>query len=189
MLLYRRKVNVIATAHNLPGLRMQVIGYIRLCRPGSILGPQQIYLHEQQARMWSAGNHQGQPTAAGAVSRNIPGTVPASLSAPARSRSVSSSQTHAVTSLPPSQSPAVSAYATKPPACIRSSSTAAHPASVGFAAVDSLPSRSIAQLRRLGSMPARVGSSFGASSSTRSPSSLLSRRSDSAALAGELPSP
>lgn len=165
---------------------MQVIAYIRLCRPGSILGPQQIYLHEQQARMWTAGKHQGQPTAAGATQRN---TVPASLSAPARSRSVSSVPTRAA-SLSSYQQGATSAYTTKPSPSMQTASAAAggappavpHPAGAGFAAVDSTP----ALMQRQGSMPTRVGSSFGASPSTRSPAGLVSLKSDSANLAGEV---
>ena len=157
---------------------MQVIAYIRLCRPGSILGPQQIYLHEQQARMWQAGNHQGQPVPR-SVAQSTLGTVPASQSAPSRSRSVSSSQSH--TTLPSAVNG--SSYSSKPPASMGSMP---HPASGGLAALDSTRSSSAAQLQRFTSLPARSGLSCSAPAQTRTSSLLLSRRLDASALVGRL---
>ena len=167
---------------------LQVIAYIRLCRPGSILGPQQIYLHEQQARMWQAGNHQGQPTSK-SLAHNAPSTVPASLSASSRSRSVSCSQPRPVA--PASQRVDAGAYSSKPPASMgampvgSAPASLPHPALAGLAALDSAPSSSSAQLQRFTSMPARSGAALGASSPTRSPSLLLSRRPDAKAVVGE----
>jgi cell division cycle 14 len=34
----------------------EVIGWFRICRPGSIIGPQQQYMEEIQARMWREGD-------------------------------------------------------------------------------------------------------------------------------------
>jgi len=34
----------------------EAIGWIRICRPGSIIGPQQHFLQEMQSIMWKAGN-------------------------------------------------------------------------------------------------------------------------------------
>lgn len=34
----------------------EVIGWIRLCRPGSIIGPQQHYMKEIEQKMWTAGD-------------------------------------------------------------------------------------------------------------------------------------
>jgi len=34
----------------------EVIGYLRICRPGSVIGPQQHFLRDQQERMWKAGD-------------------------------------------------------------------------------------------------------------------------------------
>jgi cell division cycle 14 len=34
------------------------IAWIRICRPGSVIGPQQFYLENQQARMWALGKQQ-----------------------------------------------------------------------------------------------------------------------------------
>lgn len=34
----------------------EVIGYIRICRPGSVIGPQQNYLREMQPLMWKEGD-------------------------------------------------------------------------------------------------------------------------------------
>ncbi|KIZ02856.1 protein phosphatase [Monoraphidium neglectum] len=34
----------------------EVIGYIRICRPGSVIGPQQNYLQQMQAIMWREGD-------------------------------------------------------------------------------------------------------------------------------------
>lgn len=33
----------------------EVIGYLRICRPGSVIGPQQHYLRDVEAMMWRAG--------------------------------------------------------------------------------------------------------------------------------------
>ena len=33
----------------------EVIGWMRVCRPGSVIGPQQQYLESIQARMWEEG--------------------------------------------------------------------------------------------------------------------------------------
>jgi hypothetical protein len=33
----------------------ELIGYIRVCRPGSIIGPQQHYMAEIESRMWADG--------------------------------------------------------------------------------------------------------------------------------------
>jgi cell division cycle 14 len=33
----------------------EFIGWTRVCRPGSVIGPQQHYLEEIQARMWADG--------------------------------------------------------------------------------------------------------------------------------------
>jgi hypothetical protein len=159
---------------------LQVIAYIRLCRPGSILGPQQVYLHEQQARMWNAGNHQGQPTASGAVRSSIPATVLAVPSAAARSRSVVSSQLHGSSS----RRTTANAYTSSMEGA---SAALMHPASAGISMVDSPPSSNAAQLRRYGSMPSRIGSSFGASSS-RSPSAILRSGPDSSSFLGDRPS-
>jgi hypothetical protein len=43
-----------ATAPKLKSL-LQVLGYIRVVRPGSILGPQQLYLKQRQSQMWALG--------------------------------------------------------------------------------------------------------------------------------------
>eukprot|EP00051_Salpingoeca_urceolata_P035089 m.28115 g.28115 ORF g.28115 m.28115 type:complete len:487 (-) comp8752_c0_seq1:184-1644(-) len=37
----------------------ETIGWLRICRPGSVIGPQQYYLHEKQAEMWANGDRQG----------------------------------------------------------------------------------------------------------------------------------
>lgn len=42
---------------------MQVLGYIRVMRPGSILGPQQLFLKQRQAQMWALGNITRAPAA------------------------------------------------------------------------------------------------------------------------------
>ena len=164
-------------------ITLQVIAYIRLCRPGSILGPQQIYLHEQQARMWTAGNQQPQSASLGAVPRNVRATAPAAVSAPARSRSLSSSQTRGAVSQPSAQRVAAVPYTTKPSSSVGAASSSSagvsHPALAGFANADAAPSTSAARLRRLESMPAQV-------SSTRSPSVVQMRKSDSASLVGTL---
>ncbi|GFH24484.1 uncharacterized protein HaLaN_22291, partial [Haematococcus lacustris] len=34
----------------------EVIGYIRVCRPGSVIGPQQNFLRDVEARMWHEGD-------------------------------------------------------------------------------------------------------------------------------------
>ena len=34
----------------------QVIGYIRICRPGSVIGPQQHYLKEMEQKCWRMGD-------------------------------------------------------------------------------------------------------------------------------------
>lgn len=41
----------------------EVIGYIRVCRPGSIIGPQQQYLCSIQEQMWTEGGFAGNPVA------------------------------------------------------------------------------------------------------------------------------
>lgn len=33
----------------------ETIGYLRLCRPGSVIGPQQNFLHDMEKRMWKEG--------------------------------------------------------------------------------------------------------------------------------------
>ena len=33
----------------------EVIGWMRVCRPGSVIGPQQQYLESIQTRMWEEG--------------------------------------------------------------------------------------------------------------------------------------
>ena len=33
----------------------EVIGWLRLCRPGSVIGPQQQFLEGMEKRMWRAG--------------------------------------------------------------------------------------------------------------------------------------
>jgi cell division cycle 14 len=33
-----------------------VIGYIRICRPGSVIGPQQNFLMQMQPLMWAEGD-------------------------------------------------------------------------------------------------------------------------------------
>eukprot|EP01135_Chromosphaera_perkinsii_P010094 Nk52_evm19s2011 gene=Nk52_evmTU19s2011 len=33
----------------------EAIAWLRVCRPGSVIGPQQLFLEEQQAKMWRAG--------------------------------------------------------------------------------------------------------------------------------------
>ncbi|CAF4465039.1 unnamed protein product, partial [Rotaria magnacalcarata] len=33
-----------------------VIAWLRICRPGSVIGPQQNYLEEKQAWIWSLGD-------------------------------------------------------------------------------------------------------------------------------------
>jgi len=35
----------------------EAIAYIRICRPGSIIGPQQLFLLNMQENMWSFGYH------------------------------------------------------------------------------------------------------------------------------------
>jgi hypothetical protein len=34
----------------------ELIGYIRVCRPGSIIGPQQQYMGEIEPKMWAEGD-------------------------------------------------------------------------------------------------------------------------------------
>ena len=34
---------------------MQAIAYIRICRPGSVIGPQQTFLHINEAELWKHG--------------------------------------------------------------------------------------------------------------------------------------
>jgi cell division cycle 14 len=34
----------------------EVISWLRICRPGSVIGPQQNYLEEKQAWLWSLGD-------------------------------------------------------------------------------------------------------------------------------------
>ena len=34
----------------------EAIGWLRICRPGSVIGPQQQYLEEIQSRMWQVSN-------------------------------------------------------------------------------------------------------------------------------------
>lgn len=47
----------------------QVIAYIRICRPGSVIGPQQHYLKDMEPRMWRAGDMmRAQDAAAAAAS-------------------------------------------------------------------------------------------------------------------------
>lgn len=41
----------------------EIIGYIRVCRPGSIIGPQQQYLCSIQDQMWTDGGFNGNPVA------------------------------------------------------------------------------------------------------------------------------
>eukprot|EP00463_Aulacantha_scolymantha_P001509 TRINITY_DN2120_c0_g1_i1.p1 TRINITY_DN2120_c0_g1~~TRINITY_DN2120_c0_g1_i1.p1 ORF type:complete len:103 (+),score=9.96 TRINITY_DN2120_c0_g1_i1:217-525(+) len=37
----------------------EAIAWIRLCRPGSIIGPQQHFLQQMEAKMWAAGEKEG----------------------------------------------------------------------------------------------------------------------------------
>ncbi|GFR50188.1 hypothetical protein Agub_g12348 [Astrephomene gubernaculifera] len=50
----------------------EVLGYIRVCRPGSVIGPQQNFIREMEARMWHEGEMyraaRGMPKVAPAVS-------------------------------------------------------------------------------------------------------------------------
>ncbi|KAG2436372.1 hypothetical protein HXX76_006679 [Chlamydomonas incerta] len=48
----------------------EVIGYIRVCRPGSVIGPQQNFIREMEARMW----HEGEMYRA---ARGLPKAAPA----------------------------------------------------------------------------------------------------------------
>ncbi|KAG2484766.1 hypothetical protein HYH03_016420 [Edaphochlamys debaryana] len=48
----------------------EVIGYIRVCRPGSVIGPQQNFIREMESRMW----HEGELYRA---SRGLPKVAPA----------------------------------------------------------------------------------------------------------------
>ena len=34
---------------------VQAIAYIRICRPGSVIGPQQTFLHINEAELWKHG--------------------------------------------------------------------------------------------------------------------------------------
>jgi cell division cycle 14 len=34
---------------------LQAIAYIRICRPGSVIGPQQTFLHINEAELWKHG--------------------------------------------------------------------------------------------------------------------------------------
>lgn len=34
---------------------LQAIAYIRVCRPGSVIGPQQTFLHINEAELWKHG--------------------------------------------------------------------------------------------------------------------------------------
>ena len=36
-------------------MRVQAIAYIRICRPGSVIGPQQTFLHINEAELWKHG--------------------------------------------------------------------------------------------------------------------------------------
>ncbi len=36
-------------------VHMQAIAYIRICRPGSVIGPQQTFLHINEAELWKHG--------------------------------------------------------------------------------------------------------------------------------------
>jgi cell division cycle 14 len=49
----------------------EVIGWMRVCRPGSVIGPQQHYLEDVQARMWEEGD-------AFRASRTLPQPAPGS---------------------------------------------------------------------------------------------------------------
>lgn len=35
---------------------IQAIAYIRVCRPGSVIGPQQTFLHINEAELWKHGD-------------------------------------------------------------------------------------------------------------------------------------
>ena len=48
----------------------EVIGYIRVCRPGSVIGPQQNFIREMESRMW----HEGEMYRA---ARGLPKVAPA----------------------------------------------------------------------------------------------------------------
>jgi len=50
----------------------EVVGYIRICRPGSVIGPQQHYLQEMQARMFREGELFRQRQAAAAARTHEP---------------------------------------------------------------------------------------------------------------------
>ena len=48
---------VAARAHEVqpPCACAQAIAYIRICRPGSVIGPQQTFLHINEAELWKHG--------------------------------------------------------------------------------------------------------------------------------------
>ena len=49
----------------------EVIGWLRVCRPGSVIGPQQHYLKEIEPRMWAAGERARRKQAAERVQREV----------------------------------------------------------------------------------------------------------------------
>ncbi|KAA0151290.1 hypothetical protein FNF29_04765 [Cafeteria roenbergensis] len=65
-------------AHMMKHFRMtgrEVIAWLRICRPGSVLGPQQQYLERLEPQMWRLGAEQGLP----AGSRRRIGQIPRPL--------------------------------------------------------------------------------------------------------------
>jgi len=57
----------------------EVIAFLRVCRPGSVIGPQQYFLHEYEARMWKAGDafrrRKDAERDGGAVARETPADI------------------------------------------------------------------------------------------------------------------
>ncbi|KAA0174316.1 hypothetical protein FNF27_04108 [Cafeteria roenbergensis] len=73
-------------AHMMKHFRMtgrEVIAWLRICRPGSVLGPQQQYLERLEPQMWRLGAEQGLPAYKAA---SAPPPPPPSASAPALAR-------------------------------------------------------------------------------------------------------
>lgn len=48
----------------------ECIGWMRVCRPGTVIGPQQYYLGERQTEMWRAGSKVGTSPSQADVQRN-----------------------------------------------------------------------------------------------------------------------
>jgi cell division cycle 14 len=83
----------------------EVVGWLRVCRPGSVIGPQQHYLEEIQERMWKEGRAfriaRGFPPAGVGAARFPTVNVPTDAAPPTTSTS-SSSATSSSSSSPPS---------------------------------------------------------------------------------------